>query len=81
MGLKEEMSNGFWSEEDDDHLRKLALSGLSLAAIAAQLKRSKSAVRVRAIKLDVAIARDRNPMQNPINTSAGQSEIGLRAKK
>jgi hypothetical protein len=42
----------------------MALAGLSLAAIAAQLKRGKSAVRVRAEKLKIAIARDRNPMQN-----------------
>ena len=58
------MSGRPWSPEEDDRLRKLALAGLSLAAIAEQLKRSKSAVRVRAEKLKMAIARDRNPMQN-----------------
>jgi hypothetical protein len=58
------MSGSPWSPEEDDRLRKLALSGLNLAAIAEQMKRSKSAIRVRAEKLKVAIARDRNPMQN-----------------
>ena len=58
------MSGRPWSPEEDDRLRKLALAGLSLAAIAEQLKRGKSAVRVRAEKLKIAIARDRNPMQN-----------------
>ena len=58
----QEMSGSPWSPEEDDRLRKLALSGLSLAAIAEQMKRSKSAIRVRAEKLKVAIARDRNPM-------------------
>ena len=58
------MSGRPWSPEEDFRLRKLALAGLSLAAIAEQLKRSKSAVRVRAEKLKIAIARDRNPMQN-----------------
>ena len=45
------MSRRPWSLKEDDQLRKLALAGLSLAAIAEQLKRSKSAVRVRAEKL------------------------------
>jgi len=58
------MSGRPWSPEEDDRLRKLALAGLSLAAISEQLKRGKSAVRVRAEKLKIAIARDRNPMQN-----------------
>jgi hypothetical protein len=58
------MSGRPWSPEENDRLRKLALAGLSLAAIAEQLKRGKSAVRVRAEKLKIAIARDRNPMQN-----------------
>ena len=58
------MSGRPWSPEEDDRLRKLALAGLSVAAITEQLKRGKSAVRVRAEKLKIAIARDRNPMQN-----------------
>jgi hypothetical protein len=41
----------------------LASSGMSLAAIAAQMERTKSAIRTRAAKLKIAIARDRNPMQ------------------
>jgi hypothetical protein len=54
-----------WSEEEDERLRKLALSGASLAQIAEQMLRNKSSVRNRASKLEIAIARDRNPMQKP----------------
>jgi hypothetical protein len=52
-----------WSPANDEELRKLALSGASLAEIAEKVQRSKSAVRTRASKLNIAIARDRNPMQ------------------
>jgi hypothetical protein len=41
----------------------LASSGMSMAAITAEMKRTKSAVRIRAAKLKIAIARDRNPMR------------------
>jgi hypothetical protein len=54
-----------WSDEDDLQLRCLALSGFSLAQIAQQMVRSKSSVRSRALKIKIAIARDRNPMQGP----------------
>jgi hypothetical protein len=54
-----------WSGEDDLQLRCLAASGFSLAQIARQMVRSKSSVRSRALKLKIAIARDRNPMQGP----------------
>jgi hypothetical protein len=36
-----------------------------LAQIAEQMLRNKSSVRNRASKLEIAIARDRNPMQKP----------------
>jgi hypothetical protein len=52
-----------WSQEQDEKLRMLASSGMSMAAIAAQMKRTKSAIRTRAAKLKITIARDRNPMQ------------------
>jgi hypothetical protein len=64
-------SNTPWSDEDDERLRKLAISGLSLAEIATQMERSKSSVRARALKMNIAIARDRNPMR-----SAGLSRSG-----
>jgi DNA-directed RNA polymerase specialized sigma24 family protein len=44
---------------------------LSLAEIAKQMERSKSSVRSRALKVKVAIARDRNPMQKTLRPSAG----------
>ena len=52
-----------WSQKQDEQLRVLASSGMSMAAIAKQMKRTKSAIRTRAAKLKIAIARDRNPMQ------------------
>ena len=54
-----------WSSEEDERLRKLTLSGASLAQIAEQMLLNKSSVRNRASKLEIAIARDRNPMQKP----------------
>jgi hypothetical protein len=62
-----------WSDEDDQQLRSLAKSGLSLAEIAHQMRRSKSSVRSRALKITVVIARDRNPMQLPLRPSIGLS--------
>ena len=52
-----------WSPDEDERLRKLALSGASMAEIAQQMKRTKSSVRTRALKLKIAIAREENPMQ------------------
>jgi hypothetical protein len=52
-----------WSDEDDRQLRSLAFSGFSLVQIAHQMVRSTSSVRSRALKIEIAIARDRNPMQ------------------
>jgi hypothetical protein len=52
-----------WSDEEDRRLRVLAKSGLSLTEIAHQMQRGVSSVRSRASKIEVAIARDRNPMQ------------------
>jgi hypothetical protein len=49
-----------WTPEEDDRLRKLALSGASVEAIARQMKRSKSAVRNRAYLLKIVVAKSRN---------------------
>jgi hypothetical protein len=46
-----------WTPEEDERLRKLALEGRSSVKIAEVLKREKVAVRRRAAKLKVAIAR------------------------
>jgi predicted RecB family nuclease len=54
-------------EKDDLSL----LARLSLTEIARQMERSKSSVRSRALKIKVAIARDRNPMQKTLRPSAG----------
>jgi hypothetical protein len=67
-GLEEEMSPNIpWSDEEDQYLRDLAKSGLSLTEIAHQMRRGVSSVRGRALKITVAIARDRNPMQTHKN--------------
>ena len=65
-----------WSDEDDQRLRSLAQSGFSLAEIAHQMVRSKSSVRSRALKIAIAIARDRNPMRAPKKPSIGLSSSG-----
>ncbi len=52
-----------WTLDEDERLRKLALAGSSLRELALEMGRSASSIRVRAIKLDVAIARDLNGMQ------------------
>jgi hypothetical protein len=65
-----------WSDEDDQQLRSLALSGFSLAQMAHQMVRSKSSVRSRALKIEIAIARDRNPMQGPRKAAAASVESG-----
>lgn len=59
----EEVSRSPWTTHDDEQLRKLARAGLSLSELAHKLDRSISSVRTRALKLDIAIARDINSMQ------------------
>jgi hypothetical protein len=46
-----------WSDEEDEQLRKLARSGCGMVNIAQTMERTKSSVRVRAQKLNIAIAR------------------------
>jgi hypothetical protein len=71
-----------WSDEDDQRLRNLAKSGLCLTEIAHQMRRGVSSVRSRALKITVAIARDRNPMQaSKKNEIHWLVEIGLKTKK
>jgi hypothetical protein len=63
-----------WTQTEDEHLRKLARSGLSPADIATQMNRSKPSICRRALRINIAIAHDRNPMQKPL------VESGLKAK-
>jgi hypothetical protein len=60
-----------WSPAEDERLRKLALSGLSLLEIATRMERSKSSIRARALKMNIAIARDRNTMKKALRPSGG----------
>ena len=52
-----------WSDEEDEQLRKLVRSGFGMAEIAESMQRTKSSVRARALKLNIAIARQENPMR------------------
>jgi hypothetical protein len=70
-----------WSNEDDQQLRSLAQSGFSLAEIAHEMGRSKSSVRSRALKIAIAIARDRNPMQGPKKLCIGLSSSDRRKNR
>jgi hypothetical protein len=69
-----------WSDEDDQKLRSLALSGFSLAQIAHQMVRNKSSVRSRALKIEIVLARDRNPRQASKKTKSIGWSSGLKAK-
>jgi hypothetical protein len=46
-----------WTPADDGRLRELAAAGKSVATIAEQLKRSISAVRKRASKIGISVAK------------------------
>jgi hypothetical protein len=48
-----------WTPEEDERLRKLALTGISVAAMAKQMHRSMAAVRNRA-RLKIVVAKSRN---------------------
>ena len=49
-----------WAPEEDQRLRALALSGASVAEMAKQMKRSEEAVRSRAYRLKILVAKSRN---------------------
>ena len=49
-----------WTPEEDERLRKLALTGISVAAMAKQMHRSMAAVRNRAARLKIVVAKSRN---------------------
>jgi hypothetical protein len=46
-----------WTPEENDLLRELALSGKHAAAIAGQMKRSEPAIRKRAVRLNLTLAK------------------------
>jgi hypothetical protein len=69
-----EMKSGPWSSDDDDQLRKLARSGFSLVEITQEIQRSKSAIYARAVKLNIVVARDRNPMQARRSTGRSRAD-------
>ncbi len=48
-----------WTSEEDKRLRTLALSGISVAAMATPMKRSTAAVRNHAARLKIVVAKSR----------------------
>ena len=48
-----------WTSEEDKRLRTLARSEISVAAMATQMKRSTAAVRNRAARLKIVVAKSR----------------------
>jgi len=48
-----------WTPEEDKRLRELALSGTSVATMAKQMKRSIPAVRNRASRLKIVLAKSK----------------------
>ena len=48
-----------WTPKEDEPLRALALSRISVAVMAEQMKRSKAAVRNRARWLKIVVAKSR----------------------
>jgi hypothetical protein len=48
-----------WTPEENNQLRALALSGASAATIARQMNRSEGAVRKRAVRLNIVLAKAR----------------------
>jgi transposase-like protein len=53
------MANPPWPPEEDQRLKALALSGASVADIAKQMERSEEAVRSRAYRLKIVLAKSR----------------------
>jgi hypothetical protein len=49
-----------WTPKEDERLRKLALTRTSVAAMAKQMHRSMAAVRNRAARLKIVVAKSRN---------------------
>jgi hypothetical protein len=48
-----------WEPEEDQRLKALASSGASVAEMAKQMKRSEEAVRSRAYRLKILVAKSR----------------------
>jgi hypothetical protein len=48
-----------WTLQEDDLLREMARSGLSVAEIGKRINRSLGSIRNRALRLDIVLAKDR----------------------
>ena len=72
------MSRLPWSPAEDERLRKLALSGLSLQEIAAHMERNPASIRSRTRTLNVAVARGQNGMVRFHKTSDRRVDLGAK---
>ena len=68
-----------WTREEDERLKALAVTGLSLKELSHELGRSLSSTRTRASKLRVAIARDLNGTQKRASARRWDAQ-GLKRK-
>jgi hypothetical protein len=70
------MRQDLWTAIEDENLRKLAMAGFSLTEISKQIGRAKSGVWTRAVKLQIAIAKDQNgtkKLRRPTPATRGSS--------
>jgi hypothetical protein len=65
-----------WTLEEDERLRALAMSRISVAAMAEQMKRSEAAVRNRAYRLKLVVTKSRLRQE-----SDQLVELGLKVRK
>jgi len=66
-----------WSNEEDEQLKKLARSGFGMVEITESMRRTKSSVRARALKLNIAIARQENPMRRGRLAASNRTQRNL----
>jgi hypothetical protein len=65
------VGNPPWAPEEDQRLRALALSGASVAEMAKHMKRSEEAVRSRAYRLKIVLARRNRQRANRLTRQGG----------
>jgi len=67
-----------WTLEEDERLRALAMSRISVAAMAERMKRSEAAVRNRAYRLKLVVTKSRLLKRQQSDQLV---ELGLKVKK
>jgi transposase len=76
------MSGAPWSTAESKRLRALATAGLSVLEIANEMRRSNNAIRTWAKKLNIGIAKSRQPGQLQVKFEAARLQhIKAKIKK